>query len=87
MTARAHDFKDEAIDALFAKGRATAGLEERSKVYCTLERRGAGASLLGLHQLATGLFGLRADVKGFTQIPGTLSFLTPTSLEQTWLDR
>jgi ABC-type transport system substrate-binding protein len=36
---RAHDFKDEELDALFAKGRATSVGEERAKIYCELERQ------------------------------------------------
>jgi hypothetical protein len=75
MTARAHDFKDEAIDALFAKGRATAGLEERSKVYCTLEGRGLEQAYWAFISWRPDLFGLRADVKGFDKLPGILSSL------------
>ena len=84
---RAHDFKDAEIDALFAKGRATPVAEERAKIYCELERQALDKGYWALITWRPDMFGLRADVKGFAKMPGILSSLTPTSLEQTWLAR
>jgi peptide/nickel transport system substrate-binding protein len=84
---RAHDFKDDELDALFAKGRTTTVGAERARIYCELERQALDRGYWTLISWRPDMFGLRADVKGFTKLPGILSSLTPTSLEQTWLAR
>ncbi|RMF89168.1 MAG: hypothetical protein D6736_08930 [Nitrospinota bacterium] len=84
---RAHDFKDPELDELFARGRRTTDFQERHKIYCELERKALEKAYWVFLTWRPNMFGLRADVKGFTKIPGMVSFLTPTTLEQTWLDR
>ncbi len=84
---RAHDFQDPELDALFAKGRETTDFAERHKLYCELEKKGLEKAYWVFMTWRPNMYGLRADVKGFEKIPGMVSFLTPTTLEQTWLDR
>jgi ABC-type transport system substrate-binding protein len=84
---KAHDFKDPELDVLFAQGRETTAFEQRYKIYCVLERKALEKAYWIFITWRPDMFGLRSTVKGFEKIPGMISFLTPTTLEQTWIDR
>jgi ABC-type transport system substrate-binding protein len=84
---RAHDFSDPELEALFTIGRTTMVAAERAKIYCALERKALEQGYWAFITWRPDMFALRSDIHGFDKIPGILSSLTPTSLEQTWLAR
>ena len=73
------------LDALLAEGRRTFDLDQRRAVYAELER-------YALEQVPTaGLawrdqgYAMQADVRGFTNMPGALTFYSGRTLETTEL--
>ncbi len=82
---RSYDMPTPEISALFARGRATFDPEERKAVYRELERIAIETvPLVGLAWRAQG-YGMQANVTGFANLPGQLTFYSGITLEETVL--
>ena len=84
-SARSFDLKDEAIPKLLAAGRAEFDPAKRHAIYIELQKRIIAATpIVALAWRAQG-YAMASDVKGFTNMPGALTFFSGTTLEETTL--
>lgn len=83
--ARSYDLKDDAIAKTLAAGRAEFDPAKRGAIYTDLQKLIlAQTPIVALAWRAQG-YAMAADVKGFTNMPGALTFFSGTTLEETTL--
>ena len=83
--ARSFDFKDDSIAKALAAGRAEFDPAKRGAIYTELQRLIlAQTPIVSLAWRAQG-YAMAAGVKGFTNMPGALTFFSGTTLEETTL--
>lgn len=79
-------FNDSAINDLLDKGRVTLDTAERGKIYGQFVERALEQSPFVYLMWRDQSFGLRKNVKGFTNIPGFLTFQSGITVEDTELE-
>lgn len=79
-------FNDPVINDLLDKGRVTLDLAEREKIYGQFVDRALEESPFVYLMWRDQSFGLRKNVKGFTNIPGFLTFQSGITVEDTELE-
>jgi peptide/nickel transport system substrate-binding protein len=82
---RSFGFENKAITDLLAKGRAELDLAARKATYDEMIRLAlAEAPMVGLAWRSQG-YAFRREVSGFRSLPGSLSFYSPVTIEETSL--
>ena len=83
--ARSFDFKDDTIAKTLAAGRAEFDPAKRGAIYTELQKLILSQTpIVSLAWRAQG-YAMAANVKGFTNMPGALTFFSGTTLEETTL--
>ncbi|MFC3123457.1 ABC transporter substrate-binding protein [Pseudoroseomonas globiformis] len=80
---RSHGFNSARINALFRAGRQETDMLKRRKIYDDLQRAAAEECPIVWLSLRSQAFGMQAEVQGFANMPGSLTFYAPISLERT----
>ncbi|MCI0755635.1 ABC transporter substrate-binding protein [Teichococcus vastitatis] len=80
---RSHGFTSARIDGLFQAGRQETDPSRRRQIYDDLQQAAAEECPIVWLSLRSQAFGMQASVQGFSNMPGSLTFYAPVSLEQT----
>lgn len=80
---RSHGFSSEKIDALLQAGRQEADPAKRRAIYDDLQKQAAEECPIVWLTLRSQAFAMQAAVQGFRNLPGSLTFYAPITLEET----
>jgi ABC-type transport system substrate-binding protein len=80
---RSHGFGSERIDALLQAGRQEADPAKRRAIYDDLQKQAAEECPIVWLTLRSQAFAMQAGVQGFHNLPGSLTFYAPITLEET----
>lgn len=82
---RSHGFSSEKIDALLQAGRREADPAKRREIYDELQKQAAEECPIVWLTMRSQAFGMKSGVQGFHNLPGSLTFYAPITLDETAL--
>jgi glutathione transport system substrate-binding protein len=80
-------FSDDKVDSLLARGRNTLDPQQRIEIYDQLRKRLLDLSPFVFINFREQCFARRADVEGFTNLDGVLTYNSGITLEDTYVKK